>query len=628
VENKVTIIEPANAESGLGLCGCRGEPVAPNLAYCAPCGRPVRSDLRLDGPASRFSQPVCYEDIIPVTFVIIDEQPREDWFRERIEGLILPIGWEETGLGSWRLIFRRTQQLLSDYLATRAADDRVAIAIDMLQGAFPLFQRIQRAQYCVGDLRLEMLLHWQNATELQMLQTGPLRRINSAAGELRITRGLAAPEIRIDHQSGASSDVFVLGSLFVALITGRERFSDFDELDYVAHQLLHFTPTLDPSFHPWLAQSLSQDPAGRYPDIAAQALAFRRALEQSARRKTPCEGPLKVNIQMKSERGLGKVESSDDGQPESEINQDRCDRTQSGEGESLRVLAFVIDGVSNARFGSGGQAADVARNELLAAWNRNPFSAGEELAEALQRANLKIAEAAIREMTAKGARMGADDSAGGFMAASVAVVAIVGATAYLANLGDTRIYLWSAEGGIWLLTADHHALASDLTAGMVWREASSREGAEALDRYLGATRRGDVDGDGCHGWEPAAIDVPVRRLFLRPKDRLLICSDGLMHFIAGGGSRGRWAAERRVAEVLAQNPNKPVRWLVDYLVTAANSNGGGDNITLLMVDLVETANESGSPVATLSKNTMPDYQTRRGQGGRPKNKPRKHYERR
>lgn len=133
--------------------------------------------------------------------------------------------------------------------------------------------------------------------------------------------------------------------------------------------------------------------------------------------------------------------------------------------------------------------------------------------------------------------------------------------ASVAHVGDSRAYLWH-DRSLQLLTCDHSLVEEQVRAGLLDRERSAESAEQnVLLRVLGGAPDVDVD----------VHEVPVQ-----PGDYLLLCSDGLTRMVEDTG----------LAEAI-------VRWRVpqricDDLVDAANRNGGADNITVVVVEVVES----------------------------------------
>jgi serine/threonine protein phosphatase PrpC len=128
----------------------------------------------------------------------------------------------------------------------------------------------------------------------------------------------------------------------------------------------------------------------------------------------------------------------------------------------------------------------------------------------------------------------------------------------IAHVGDSRAYLWHGER-LELLTRDHSLGEAHIAAGLI--EEVRRlpvEHQNALVRVLG--REPDVDVD--------LKEVPVQ-----PGDYVLLCSDGLT----------RMVPEFIVARAFREF-REPQR-ICDFLIAAANDNGGADNITVVVVEV-------------------------------------------
>jgi serine/threonine protein phosphatase PrpC len=133
--------------------------------------------------------------------------------------------------------------------------------------------------------------------------------------------------------------------------------------------------------------------------------------------------------------------------------------------------------------------------------------------------------------------------------------------ASVAHVGDSRAYLWH-DNGLQLLTCDHSLVEAQIRAGVLDRERSTESGDQnVLLRVLGGAPDVDVD----------LHEVPVQ-----PGDYLLLCSDGLTRMVPD--------ATLADAIVRCRAPQR----ICDYLIDAANRNGGADNITVIVVEVVES----------------------------------------
>jgi PPM family protein phosphatase len=124
----------------------------------------------------------------------------------------------------------------------------------------------------------------------------------------------------------------------------------------------------------------------------------------------------------------------------------------------------------------------------------------------------------------------------------------------VAHVGDSRAYLWH-DDRLEPLTRDHSLV--EALAGFSNDEVPVEQ-QNVLVRVLG--REPDVD-------------VDIREVPVQPGDYVLLCSDGLT----------RMVPERVLVEAFLRF-REPQR-ICDYLIAAANSNGGADNITVVVVEV-------------------------------------------
>ncbi|MGK3996871.1 PP2C family protein-serine/threonine phosphatase [Sorangium sp. So ce1024] len=165
----------------------------------------------------------------------------------------------------------------------------------------------------------------------------------------------------------------------------------------------------------------------------------------------------------------------------------------------------------------------------------------------VRRANRAIHEASQQREAMRG------------MATTFAGVLLAPGMAYIAHVGDSRVYRMR-QGTLERLTRDHTLLEELLGDGDKAREAVEALGdrASAITRALGADDN---------------VDIESRVEPTQPGDVFLVCSDGL------------WgpAPERRIAEIL--EAHRDLSLAASLLVDLANEHGGPDNVTCVLARL-------------------------------------------
>lgn len=132
-------------------------------------------------------------------------------------------------------------------------------------------------------------------------------------------------------------------------------------------------------------------------------------------------------------------------------------------------------------------------------------------------------------------------------------------SALVAHVGDSRAYLWR-EGLLEQVTRDHSWIEEQVAAGTLSaQDARTHPWRNLVTRALGG------------GEEPL---VELTPLALQSGDRVLLCSDGLTTPLT----------DATIREVLSRKADQGLEALAQSLVEAANTAGGPDNITVVIVE--------------------------------------------
>lgn len=218
------------------------------------------------------------------------------------------------------------------------------------------------------------------------------------------------------------------------------------------------------------------------------------------------------------------------------------------------TMLVVADGMGGAA--AGDLASAIAVRELKLA---DGPQTGEAMLDALAAA-IDSAADAIAELTET------DPSLDG-MGSTVCGLMFDGAQLGLANIGDSRAYRYRA-GALSRLTRDHSWVQSLVDDGRITE-------AEALEHPHRSLILKVINGQPQHVPDLELADAVAG-------DRLLLCSDGLCGFVTDDAIASRMDGERDA--VLAS------------LVALAHGEGGQDNITIIIADVVEGEPEGATEV--------------------------------
>ena len=143
------------------------------------------------------------------------------------------------------------------------------------------------------------------------------------------------------------------------------------------------------------------------------------------------------------------------------------------------------------------------------------------------------------------------------MGTTIVVATIVGHYAYVANVGDSRLYL--IQGQIRQITKDHSLVQEMVRMGEIKpEEARKHPDKNIITRALGAER---------------TIDIDFFDLQMEPGSTILMCSDGLSNMVE----------DSKIEEIILDE-TKDLPQKGEALLGEANRNGGKDNIAVILVE--------------------------------------------
>lgn len=219
-------------------------------------------------------------------------------------------------------------------------------------------------------------------------------------------------------------------------------------------------------------------------------------------------------------------------------------------------LAIVADGMGGHR--AGDVASEMAILNLKAEWEKSVEIKTAEDAE-------KWLENSIKKVNQEIFQHAKNNNEFEGMGTTIVAVICTNRFISIANIGDSRCYL-SNELGFKQLTEDHSLVNELVRSGQI-----SKEDAEHHPRKNVLLRALGTEGD---------VAMDIKTITFEEEDSLLLCSDGLSNKVK----------EKEMVEVLALDV--PLEQKASRLIELANLYGGEDNITLVIVEFLETS-ESG-----------------------------------
>lgn len=225
-----------------------------------------------------------------------------------------------------------------------------------------------------------------------------------------------------------------------------------------------------------------------------------------------------------------------------EMNQDYVFATDQPVGPFPNLLV-VADGMGGHKAGdfASKYTVNVLRQELEKSSTDKP---GDILKRVVVTANNELIRVADTDVKLEG------------MGTTLVAATIIGNTLYFANVGDSRLYLISDK--IRQLSKDH-SLVEEMVrlGGIKAEEAKNHPDKNIITRAIGV--KNDVEAD-------------IYEYRLKKGDMILMCTDGLSNMVEDEDMFDIVKGARDIVEA------------VEMLIEKANSNGGRDNIGVVMAE--------------------------------------------
>lgn len=212
------------------------------------------------------------------------------------------------------------------------------------------------------------------------------------------------------------------------------------------------------------------------------------------------------------------------------------------------VMFAVADGMGGAS--AGEYASRMTLNLLSHEYFASPNSTvPKAMRTALEQANASVFEESDVNPALSG------------MGTTCSAMVVYGDWAYIAQVGDSRVYLLRERAGIHQLTHDHSLVAEQVRSGLISEEEARTHTLKNL-----ITR--------AVGIKPT-VKVDLFALELQRGDTLLICSDGLSNMVS----------DQQISETLGIGD---LRTNAHELINLALAGGGTDNITAVVLRVTDT----------------------------------------
>ncbi len=226
-----------------------------------------------------------------------------------------------------------------------------------------------------------------------------------------------------------------------------------------------------------------------------------------------------------------------------EVNQDYIFCSMEPVGK-LPNLFLVADGMGGHKAGdlASRYTVETLTDSIKKSDSDNPITI---INDAIVEANKKLLEKAAESEQYSG------------MGTTLVVCTIIGESMYVANVGDSRLYLY--DGRLSQITRDHSLVAEMVALGKLGRdEARRHEKKNVITRAIGGSKE---------------VMADFFEAELTAGNRIIMCSDGLSNMVE----------DEEIEQILSSDI--PIEDKTKQLLGRANENGGKDNIAVVIIEL-------------------------------------------
>ncbi len=210
---------------------------------------------------------------------------------------------------------------------------------------------------------------------------------------------------------------------------------------------------------------------------------------------------------------------------------------------TLPNLFIVADGMGGHK--AGDVASKTAVECVLESIEQSKKDVVSAMEEAITKANITLIEKAASNPDWEG------------MGTTMVMATIIEDTVYIANIGDSRLYLFNEDMS--QITRDHSFVEEMVNLGKIDKEsAKNHVRKNVLTRALGVDK--DIFAD--------YFDIKIKE-----NDKILMCTDGLTNMLDDEDIKLLVSREDRLEDIAEQ------------LINEANVNGGKDNITSVIIQI-------------------------------------------
>lgn len=482
--------------------------------------------------------------------------------------------------GKYNLYFMKDESIqnLRTWIQSKAAS--LEDVLNIVRRMCLIIQKIQKSNSILGTFDLsDFWIRNDNLNTLFFRVVRPFYKQGELISNMNLGE-FTALEIKnnVPNDLDCSSDVFLIGNVLVNLILNKEKYANYSEFRYLAHELNVFKEDIPIGLHKWIGKSTSIINNERYKNVTEQLNQLNKILSSDKRRKCKYnEMNYEIEAFMDTNCGDGKRSKFKSEVPENVINEDRVILLNDNNLNSNKFLGIVADGISTCKYGSGARAAQHVIGAANDLWKEKSktLNSDDEVRKFFEDIVIESNKRIMDEITKEyGSEIEISEiESFEIMGSTLAGVFMDNNTVYSVSVGDSRTYVYS-EKGINIVHYDDNVFNEKIKQKLFWNDIQQID-----DKYSITKNIGNISLD-------VKDIVKMKKFKLFEDEILLICSDGLSDYINPIEYKNdEWNIDKKLGEIInnQRNGKNALNKISNILISEANGNGGGDNISIILV---------------------------------------------
>lgn len=544
--------------------------------FCEDCGRPLKK------PEKKKKMQKKYEMLSSGNYTYISAT--QIIVQDDCGGRLVYPNTQSLKDGKWELSFLMQDGCnLGEYISTEE-HQKVKIFINIEHQILQILESVQNKGLVVGSCDLEDFYLVNGEINHMVLRVvRPLLSKNKLAKDY-IAGEFAAPEVKnkteklIDNRT----DVYLAAIIFNRLII-RNKYSvgNIDAQLFWGYTLTNGAFISEGKeirrFHNWLGDTLNMYPTKRRKKVKDARLAFEKCCDIEI---SKINSNIQIDDYLETNVGKGKKEfMKNAGREESEWNEDSIEKWKKEIcGETVRAY-LLADGISNCDIGSGYYASNIIRENFKGVLDEYVDERFEDVSyDMVEELAYEIVRRSNRDIWNKTCEY--KSKSGSIMGSTFVFIFIINGGLYSYSLGDSPLYLIRKGIAIPLYSPDsagHMALKN----GMPYNEYRQMEGKDNIALYVG----GEYAKTEFDYYRQRQVDV----MTLQEDDIIIAASDGVLDYMGAKLSDTDWDKEKALVNMLIKQ--EPLKMIASHIIKKDNINGGGDNLSMIIIKAGGTDNE-------------------------------------